>query len=400
MNRGPNHRLHLNLGGLTADLGWISLNKKKEPICGDYFYIAEENDRHTLVLSDGLGSGVKANVLSTLTARMLGRMIAGHVPARDAVQAVMDTLPVCSERHLAYATFTVLNFQNDTAHLLQYDNPDAILIRDGNVEDYPIYTSVMGNKTVHESFLQFREEDMLILMSDGVTNAGMGTTNYSGWGREDVVKFCRRRYEKGMSAREMAYRIADAGVCLNMEEVEDDLTVLVLRFCRPQTANLMIGPPKDPDHDQAYMEQFFRSPGMHLICGGTTGHIAAKHLGRELKMIQDSGTEEIPCAMRLDGVDYLTEGQITLEKALSYCRQWNNDPLPFLTAKRWEDPAVHLLNLLFMRSTDINIFFGNAQNEGQTSLGLSSEGKRGKVEELIGYLRDAGKNVQITYWAA
>lgn len=222
MNKDGNYRLNVSFDGLVTDFGWVSLNKKRETICGDYFDIMENDSDHVLVLSDGLGSGVKANILSTLTARMLSHMIIKKLPIYDAVAAVADTLPVCSVRHLAYSTFTVLDIRGRQALLYQFDNPDAILIRNGKVTAYPFSTFTLKEKVIHESTFDLREDDMLILMSDGVTNAGMGKTTDGGWGRNEVLRFCQKKYRPGMSAQEMAVAIAYAGLALNLEETDDD----------------------------------------------------------------------------------------------------------------------------------------------------------------------------------
>lgn len=391
--------LRLDIPDLCADLAWVQISKENETICGDFFTVAEQEKRQVLVLSDGLGSGIKANILSTLTAKMLSQMVVGGVAAREAVQAVTRTLPVCSVRGLAYATFSLLEFTKDTVYLLQYDNPDMILIRNDAVADYPVHESCLGEKCLHESFLKLQEGDLLVLMSDGITNAGMGKTTNGGWGRQDVIRFCNSRYEPGMSARDMACRIADAGLALNTYGVDDDMTVLVLRICKPQITNLMIGPPSDPSNDRMYMNRFFQLPGRHIICGGTTAHIAANHLGKPLHTISGSDTDDIPAAMELEGVDYITEGQLTLERLLEYCREWEDDPVDFLSRKKKYNPAMKLMDYLFSKSTHINIFFGSAENQSQRELQLTSEAKQRKVEELIEHLKKQGKNVNNAYWA-
>lgn len=234
------------IGEIPIDFGKVSLNKKKEKICGDYYTIITEPESAVLVLSDGLGSGVKANILATLTAKMLSIMIAGKVAIRTAVKAVADTLPVCSVRNLAYATFTVMVAQENEICLLQYDNPDAILLRNGKSIDYRRDIQIFGEKEIHQSYFQFLEGDLLILMSDGVTNAGMGKTTYGGWGREEVVKFCEQRWRKEISAQEMASAIGNAGLDLNLEETDDDLTVLVMKGIKKKVVNIMVGPPGGP----------------------------------------------------------------------------------------------------------------------------------------------------------
>lgn len=216
------------IGEIPTGFGRVSLNKKKEKICGDYYTVITDQDSTVLVLSDGLGSGVKANILATLTAQMLSIMIARNMDIQTAVKAVADTLPICSVRNLAYATFTVLVAKGEEICLLQYDNPDAVLLRNGKNVEYQREILIFGEKEIHQSYLRFQTGDMLILMSDGVTNAGMGKTTYGGWGREEVVKFCEQRYRKGMSAQEMSSIIANAGQDLNLDETDDDLTVLTL----------------------------------------------------------------------------------------------------------------------------------------------------------------------------
>ena len=148
MKRNRYHGLNVEFDGLCIDFGHVSLNKKKEFLCGDCYKIEENDKDHVLVLSDGLGSGVKANILSTLTATMLSTMIINQVELDEAVRAVAKTLPVCSVRNLAYATFTVLNFQGKQVCLYQFDNPDAILIRDGKLFDYPVETSMICRKRI------------------------------------------------------------------------------------------------------------------------------------------------------------------------------------------------------------------------------------------------------------
>lgn len=399
MNKGENYRLNVSFDGLVTDFGWISLNKKHETICGDFFDMMENESDHVLVLSDGLGSGVKANILSTLTARMLSHMIIQKLPIYDAVAAVADTLPVCSVRHLAYSTFTVLDIKGRQALLYQFDNPDAILIRNGKVKAYPYSTFTLKEKVIHESTFDLREDDMLILMSDGVTNAGMGKTTDGGWGRNEVLRYCQEKYYPGMSAQEMAVDIAYAGLALNLDETDDDLTVLTLRFCKRQTVNLMIGPPDTVEKDNAYLDNFWKKEGKHVICGGTTAKLAARYLGKALTILEDSAADDVPALMHLPGADLVTEGLLTLERLVEYCEDFREDRLSFHEMLKKKNGAAQLGTLLFTRATDINIFFGNAYNPAYEGSEITAQTKTRTVETLIEHLRKAGKNVNISFWA-
>ena len=380
--------------------GIVSLNKKKEKICGDYYTIITDpdSDSTVMVLSDGLGSGVKANILATLTAEMLSIMIARNVSIRTAVKAVADTLPVCSVRNLAYATFTVMVAEENEICLLQYDNPDVILLRNGKNVEYYREILMFGEKEIHQSYFRFREGDMLIFMSDGVTNAGMGKTTYAGWGREDVVEFCEQHYREGMSAQEMSSAIADAGLALNLDETDDDLTVLTLAAMKKNIVNIMVGPPADREDDRSYFETIFQKEGMRIVCGGTTAKLVADYLKTEVTGLPDSGTEDVPAMSEIKGIDLVTEGLLTLEKLIDYYEDFQEDRTYFNQIIKKKDGAAELFRVLFAEATEINFFFGNALNDNYTSLHIDREKKKKMALELIGHLKAEGKKVKICFW--
>lgn len=386
------------IGNIPVDFGKVSLNKKKEKICGDYYTVIKEEDSSVLVLSDGLGSGVKANILATLTAEMLSIMIARKMDIRTAVKAVADTLPVCSVRNLAYATFTVLVAEENEICLLQYDNPDAILLRNGKSVDYQRDILMFGEKEIHQSYVQFREGDMLLLMSDGVTNAGMGKTTNGGWGREEVVKYCEQRYREGMSAQEMASAIGNAGLDLNLDETDDDLTVLVLKGVQKKVVNIMVGPPADRADDRSYFETFFQKEGMRVVCGGTTAKLVADYLGVKVIGQPDTGTEEVPAMSEVKGIDLVTEGLLTLQKLTEYYEDFRDDRLYYNRIIKKKDGAAELFRVLFAEATEINFFFGNALNENYTALHIDREKKKNLALKLIDELREEGRKVKICFW--
>ena len=397
---GQKKRSVRTLGGIPVGFGIVSLNKKKEKICGDYYTIITDpdSDSTVMVLSDGLGSGVKANILATLTAEMLSIMIARKVNIRTAVKAVADTLPVCSVRNLAYATFTVMVAEENEICLLQYDNPDVILLRNGKNVEYCRDILMFGEKEIHQSYFQFREGDMMIFMSDGVTNAGMGKTTYAGWGREEVVGFCEQHYRDGMSAQEMSSAIADAGLALNLDETDDDLTVLTVAAMKKNIVNIMVGPPADREDDRSYFETFFQKEGMHVVCGGTTAKLVADYLQTEVAGLPDSGTEEVPAMSEIKGIDLVTEGLLTLEKLVDYYDDFQEDRIYFNQIIKKKDGAAELFRVLFAEATEINFFFGNALNDNYTFLHIDREKKKKMALELIDHLKAEGKKVKICFW--
>ena len=200
---------------MFMESGFVSLNKHGESICGDFHTMVKNRDNTTVVLSDGLGSGVKANILSTLTAKILSTMMDNNMPIEDCIYTMADTLPVCKVRNLAYATFTILQVNNyDEAYLVQFDNPPAIMLRNGKNFDYDSTRKTICGKEIYESHIKLQTDDTIVLMSDGVTSAGLGKTNQSGWDRNNIISFLEDWSASDMSPQRMAATLADACVDL------------------------------------------------------------------------------------------------------------------------------------------------------------------------------------------
>ncbi|MEG1274085.1 MAG: SpoIIE family protein phosphatase, partial [Ruthenibacterium sp.] len=199
------------MNNLWTDTGYVSINHVGEPLCGDRVEIIGNNaSTLTLVLADGLGSGVKANILSTLTSKIICTMMANDMPIEDCVDTIVKTLPVCNVRQIAHSTFTIIRVTNNSvAELIQFDNPNVILLREGKEYNYPIVSRVIEGKTILESKIQLCLHDMFIAMSDGAIYAGVGKSMNFGWQRENIADFAQRIYEDKMSAKLMASAIVD-----------------------------------------------------------------------------------------------------------------------------------------------------------------------------------------------
>mgnify|MGYP002562425678 FL=1 len=155
------------------EAGYVSLNKKGEELCGDRVETVYHDDTMTTVLADGLGSGVKANILSTLTSKIISTMMASGMEIQDCVETIAQTLPICKIRQVAYSTFTILQIKTDgSAYMVQFDNPLCVLLRNGKHVEYPVEVNVIDGKTIYESRMQVELGDVFVMFSDGVPHAG------------------------------------------------------------------------------------------------------------------------------------------------------------------------------------------------------------------------------------
>ena len=388
---------------LCTDTGYVSLNKKGEQLCGDRVEIIARNDNSlTLVLADGLGSGVKANILSTLTSKILSTMIENGMPIEECVDTIVKTLPVCSVRKVAYSTFTIIHVEeNTTATLIQFDNPNVILLRGGKHWDYPTTSRVIEGKTILESKFPLQLNDMMIAMSDGAIWAGVGQSMNFGWQRDNVVEFAERMYEDTLSAKMMAALIVDECNRLYAGEPGDDTTVAAVRVRERKPVNLMIGPPADPADVGKMMALFFAKEGKKIVCGGTTSKLAANDLHEDVVTSLDYGTDpDIPPTATIKGVDLVTEGVITLSRVVEYANVFlNNSDLANLWSLQ-TDGASRIAQYLFEYATDISFFVGRAINPAHQNpnLPITFGIKIQLVKQLSEALEKMGKRVSVSYF--
>lgn len=388
---------------LCTDTGYVSLNKKGEQLCGDRVEIIARNDNSlTLVLADGLGSGVKANILSTLTSKILSTMIENGIPIEECVDTIVKTLPVCSVRKVAYSTFTIIHVEeNTTATLIQFDNPNVILLRGGKHWDYPTTSRVIEGKTILESKFPLQLNDMMIAMSDGAIWAGVGQSMNFGWQRDNVVEFAERMYEDTLSAKMMAALIVDECNRLYAGEPGDDTTVAAVRVRERKPVNLMIGPPADPADVGKMMALFFAKEGKKIVCGGTTSKLAANYLHEDVVTSLDYGTDpDIPPTATIKGVDLVTEGVITLSRVVEYANVFlNNSDLANLWSLQ-TDGASRIAQYLFEYATDISFFVGRAINPAHQNpdLPITFGIKIQLVKQLSEALEKMGKRVSVSYF--
>ena len=378
------------------DISVISRNKDGETLCGDQCTLEWADDDATVILSDGLGSGVKANILSTLTSTMLTTMLKGNVPIEECVTTVAETLPMCKERKLAYATFTILQTNGSRVRLIQYDNPSAVFVHDGAIAKYNYSVNFIQEKELHESHLHFDVGDMLVLFSDGVSEAGRGVTTDAGWAQQDIEDFILRNYTPDVSAQRVAASILSTVRTLDFDAMHDDTTIVVARLRERCPVNIMIGPPERKDDDLSTMRLFFGKEGKHIVCGGTTAKAVAEYLGVKVRTLPGSGTEEVPPMSEIHGVDLATEGVVTINATMERIKAYLADGMYTLELARMKDGASRLALILLEEATEINVLFGNAINLAQQDGDFGFERKLQLVQELRDMLTMAGKTVKMS----
>ncbi len=390
------------MNNLCADIGYKSVNHDGEQLCGDHVDVIERDENSTvIVLADGLGSGVKASILSTLTSKIISTMMSEGISLEECVSTIAATLPICSVRGVAYSTFTIIHLiDNEKAEIIQYDNPQVIFFRDGEHIDYPKFEMNIDGKKIFKSEINLKENDIFVAMSDGCPHAGIGTAYNFGWSVKDITEYMEPLTVAGFTAKTLATILVDECFKLYGEKPGDDATACVVRIRKREPVNLLFGPPSNRDDANRMMALFFSKEGKHIVCGGTTSSIAAKYLGKPLKPSLNFESPDIPPTAEIEGVDLVTEGVITINRVLEYAKDYlsGNESYEVWGYKR--DGASLISRLLFEEATDINFYVGRAINPAHQNpnLPINFSIKMNLVTELSECLRKMGKKIKVSYF--
>ena len=381
------------------DISQAALNKFGEELCGDQVKIARTEQKTWIVLSDGLGSGVKANILATLTSQIIITMLKEDASLTDVMETILGTLPICKVRNIAYATFTIIEIdhQDFRFKVINFDNPQIFFLKaGGHIMHLAEQTIEILDKKITLREGQLEHGDFLAAISDGVWYAGLGQAFNFGWGWEKIAQFLSNLLkERVNSAQTVVEDVIAHTNLLYGEEPGDDATLIGLYLRHRHSAIIFTGPPlHEADDDQA-VKRLLDFDGRKIVCGGTTGNIVARYLKQEIDIDIATIKEHIPPIGRLDGIDLVTEGILTMTKAIEYINAARGDYTRLTT----EIDAASMLALEIMYADDLYFLVGQQINPFYQNplLPISISIRKNVVEQFARVLRDLHKDVTIEY---
>lgn len=378
---------------LYYEWGIRQVRKHGEELCGDNVAVSRQPEKVTIALSDGLGSGVKANILATLTTQIAIRLLENDLPLGEVVQTLSETLPVCAVRKVAYSTFAIAQFfRPGYAKVVEFDSPHVMLLRDRKLQPVSYEQRTIDGKTVHEAQLELEEGDWVVFVSDGVINAGIGGAYPLGWGWELAAAFLEKHAHRELRAEELAGKVAEAVEELYLGRPGDDVSIVVIKVRHKLVATVFTGPPGRRESDGEAIHQFVSRKGRLVVCGGTTAKIVARHLGQPLEVDLATITAEVPPIARLPGLDLVTEGILTLTQLRDMLAEGlERSDVQFRT-----DGAAELLRVV-LDVDHVHFIVGQAVNPAHQNPDLPQQlGLRLTVVREIGEgLRRRGKEVTL-----
>jgi hypothetical protein len=379
---------------LFYEWGTKLLQKHGEELCGDNVDIARHADYVTLALSDGLGSGVKANILSILTTRIVMHLMENELPLSEVVETLTKTLPVCDIRKLAYSTFAIGQFFRDGhTRVVEFDTPSLILLRQRRSQPVVFEERQIEGKSIRESELQLKIGDWLIFVSDGVVNAGIGGLYPLGWGLDKIATFLEEHCHPDLSAQDLADKLGQAVWDLYCNKPGDDVSIAVIKARHKLVATVLTGPPADKSTDKEVVNKFVRRAGFLAVCGGTTAKIVAHHLGgKPLEVDLATMKPDVPPSARIDGINLATEGILTLTQANNLLQSGADKK-----TVRFQTDGASALVRLCLDVDDVHFIVGMSVNPAHQNPDLPGQLgiKLAVVREIAEQLKQRGKEVSI-----
>lgn len=391
---------------ITVDVAYKSLNKFTEVLCGDKVELLKTDDSNIMILADGMGSGVKANILATLTSKILGTMFLNGATLEECVETIVETLPICKVRQVAYSTFSILQvFHSGAAYLVEFDNPSCIFIRNGKLVPIPQNIREVQGKKINEYRFQVQPGDALILMSDGTVHAGVGQLLNFGWLWEDIAKYAVKQYALTISAMRLAAAICQACDELYQYRPGDDTTVACMRIINAKPVHLMTGPAQDPSMDEEMVRSFMSGDDStkRIVCGGTSATIVSRILKKRLDVSMDYVDPDIPPIAYMDGIELVTEGVLTLNRVVQLLRRYvKNETVSedFFLELDKPNGASMVAKMLIEDCTELHLYVGKAINSAYQNPGLPFDLgiRQNLVEQLKTVVEEMGKQVTVTYY--
>lgn len=359
------------MSNVFIDVDYNQTYKTGQKIGGDVFLQSRESQTNHVVctLSDGLGSGVKANVLANLTANMAHRLSFSPLNLTKSAKIIMNTLPVCSERKISYSTFTIADIRNGEegeidVQLVEYDNPPALYFKretlvklDSDLVNLKREGALKEELIRHSSF-SMSEGDRLVMFTDGVTQAGMGKVFPLGWRSSGVATYIRELIvkEPQISARDLAAAISRKANALDSFAAQDDITCAVVYVRKPRKTLIVTGPPFTKEKDELLAQKIREFDGRKIVSGGTTAQIVSRLFEKKVTVDLSLWSPSVPPPSKMDGIDLVTEGMLTLSKVATVLEKKES-------LNRMSNDAVKKFVEILINSDQVSFIVGTKINE-------------------------------------
>ncbi len=364
-------------------------SKDNQNVCGDYFLISRTAEYTIFILCDGIGSGIKANIAAIMCANRLLKLIQSGLSLIKACEKVVAMMHKAHTTNVPFAAFSILYILNNGQYtVISYESPPPLLIDEHTAEPLQQRFFSLGYEIVGETTGTLQPGQSIVLISDGVTQAGLGLLKGLGWGIDGLTKYLNRVLKRIDHPQDLitgtlqqAWELSD---CRRL----DDTSMAVLTCCEATVLNILTGPPAYKKDDEEAVRTFNSNGGYKIICGSSTAEIAARVMNRPIEVIKISPSFSQPPQYSIAGIDVVSEGAVTLNQVYNILEenQENYDP----------ESCVSIIAELMKKADIINFYIGGAKNPSHQQITFKQLGvlpRKTIVKLIIDKLKKMGKTV-------
>lgn len=371
-------------------------NKEDYPVCGDTCRCERTQEGTILVLCDGVGSGVYANIAAITCADRLMELFRSDISFKDACCMVADSMHRARTEEIPFAAFSAIKvFVDGSFTVYSYEAPKPILIRNQKATVIEPHFLTAGYEVIGESFGTLELSDSIFVCSDGVTQAGLGLAYRFGLGEDGVADYLTQQLRISRNIHQVLEKTAQMTSDISGGRYADDTTMALLRAREARQLVIATGPPSNKQKDEEFVNRFMAAPGVHVICGSTTMDIFARQLDRKAEYINKDSAYGAPPEYHIDGIDLVTEGAIMLNQVYNLIDEMSVNPS--LEEEIEEQPStVQRLCRMMLDADIITFLYGRAINDAHTALIFKQVGVRSRqtaVRLLCERLKEMGKTV-------
>ncbi len=380
------------------DVYYASLNRQGEELCGDQVKILRTKDRTLVVLSDGLGSGVKANILATLTTEIIMTMLRESVPLKEIIETVIGTLPISKERGIAYSTFVIVEIHHETNRfdIFNFDSPPVFFLKEGCVVQIEHEEVSILGKSLYFMGGKIERDGFIGVASDGILYAGLGVSMNLGWGWDNVADHLEQVFRKKPPASKVVVdSVTDEAKALYGNNIGDDATFVGIYARKRNDLMVFTGPPLKKEWDKSYVDRFLSFDGRKVICGGTTSNLVAQYGGKKAVIESDTMTPDCPPIGSMTEVDLVTEGIFTMAATLKKLQECRGN----LAAVPVERTGPSMLTREMLSADSIHFLIGQSVNPYHQNplLPKNISIRRNILDQIVSLLRRYNKEVLVEY---
>jgi len=201
----------IRMGSAAASCG-------NQRLCGDYFECFQTESKAYIILSDGMGTGGRAAIDSTMTVELFSRLIRAGVSLDSALSITNSALSVKSDdESLSTLDVAEIDLFDGSTVILKAGAAPSFYTVSGKVKTVEIPSTPLGilsNVKFNRYNLKLRGGDTLVMVSDGILGCG------NNWLKDEI-----RSFAGGADACGFSEEILGSARCRCGEKF-DDMTVI------------------------------------------------------------------------------------------------------------------------------------------------------------------------------